>query len=141
MKIPLTNLTYYYAVNNGVYLSALGRKSIDEIINQVTSGTPADRNLNTVFSFKNGMLGQLRVDLKRSLMMTAEILENANLESVGVIREKIESAVMEPIFSDFTLGNSRIIFRLKAKWESMANWAAIMQMMNQEAMPQEVPTP
>jgi len=131
--------TYYYAVSNGVYLNASDRKSINEIINQVTSGQPTDRNLNTVFRYKEGMLGQLRVDLKRSLMMTIENQENITPEFAAAVGEKIESAVMEPIFSELRLRNSRLSIGVKATWESMANWAAIMQMINQGPMPEELP--
>ncbi len=135
----IADQTYYYAVSNGVYLNASDRKSIEEIIKQVTSGKPTDGNINTVFSFKEGMLGQLRVDLKRSLMMTIESQENIEPEFAAKIGEKIESAVMEPVFSELRIRNSRLSIGAKASWESMANWAAIMQMIHQGPMPEELP--
>ena len=135
----VTDQTYYYAVNNGVYFNASDRKSIYELIKQVTSGRPADRNINTVFSYKEGIIGQLRIDPRYSLMKMIENRENIKPELVEAIHKKIELTVIDPILSEFRIGNSRLSVNTKASWKSVADWVSIIQMINRGSISKDLP--
>ncbi len=132
--------TYHYAVCNGYYLSSSDTQGVSDLITRVKSNHPVSSNLNTIIMPKPGICGQFRFDLKRSLMITADLLENTSPETAISLREKIESSTLEPVTSELGIGDAKLIFRFTAPWESMATWASLMKIVDEEASQQNVPS-